>query len=171
MRTQKAVPYFRDSPRYERLKRLAEKVHRNKQKAKRVVDAAELLKRRYNDIVPRTRKLLQKDFLGIGDQLGELLESLYAADWSIPASKSLSEGPASRNPIEVGAATSKESGSPSTSPPPHPIERDEAQTRESTVEENDNHDRVTCPVCTRLVLTSFLNAHLDTHFDSNASKK
>jgi hypothetical protein len=74
---------------YERLKRLVERVHRNKQKASRIVDAATTLEKQHGDVVPRSSKVLQRDFLGIGAQLGELLESIYAGGWAahVPRAK------------------------------------------------------------------------------------
>ena len=44
---------------YERFKTLVDRVHRNKQKASRIVDAAETLRRQHRDIVPRSSKILQ----------------------------------------------------------------------------------------------------------------
>jgi len=89
---------------YERLKRLVERVHRNKQKASRIVEAATTLEKQHGDIVPRSSKVLQRDFLGIGAQLGELLESIYAGDWAAHVPRAKATHTQLRNSVD-GSAT------------------------------------------------------------------
>lgn len=180
-------PRGAEPSRYDSLKDLAQKVHRNKQKAKRIIDAAVLLKRRYKDVVPRSRKQLQRDFLGIGDQLGELLEAVYSADWAAVAAADPTDsaGPdAEVNPLDLDSDVVDPLTEPSREPAVVgsavvPLVEGGSVAVVTTVAEQrgaseDNEGlvdsslqlpgHVSCPVCTLTVADSFLNAHLDKHF-------
>lgn len=159
-----------------------ERVHRNKQKAQRIIDAANTLRSRYGDVVPLSNGQLQRDFVGIGPQLGELLASVFAADWPTGPSNEqntdvvtteLKEAAASRDQVPVpqhahSGVDSATHTAKKSQDAVSPFQKQQTCSPQDNVPSDANPasdaGHVQCPVCDRSIAVNFVNEHLDKHF-------